>query len=80
MRVKGLHEHRFPSNPEEQRFAEAWTKCDGSGKQLDVRRFQGGCPPQVEDRDRVVAATVIQWLGYPVGQAFLRDLGYERKT
>lgn len=29
---------------------------------------------EVTARDRVVAATVIQWLGSPVGRCFLRDM------
>lgn len=32
----------------------------------------------VTERDAQIAATIIQWLGSPVGQWFLRDLGYEK--
>jgi len=35
-------------------------------------------PPGPSDRDKMVAATVIQWLGSPVGQGFLRDCGYTK--
>lgn len=79
--VRGLHEHRFEDNPEEQRFAEAWANKNHNGRHLadlltciPVRQ-----PPAPSERDEQVAATVIQWLGSPVGQGFLRDLGYERK-
>lgn len=34
----------------------------------------GKDPAEVSDRDREVAATVIQWLGSPVGNNFLREL------
>lgn len=85
MRVKGLHEHRLLGNPEERRFAEAWAKINDASLnrfQEDMfYRFRHGTITVAEwDRDAEVAATVIQWLGSPVGQAVLRDLGYERKT
>ena len=34
----------------------------------------GKDPVEVSDRDREVAATVIQWLGSPIGNNFLREL------
>lgn len=79
---KGLHTHRFKDNPEEKRFADAWLDQNKHGNNLahllDQRPVHQGHPPTPSDRDYVVAATVIQWLGSPVGQIFLRDLGYER--
>lgn len=77
-KFKGLHTYRFKENPEEKRFAEAWAKNNPLPWLLDERRLQTGRPEDPSDRDTVVAATVIQWLGSPVGQAFLRDLGYRR--
>jgi hypothetical protein len=80
---KGLHPHRFRDNPSERAFADAWAKSNEYGHTLAYLLHvgdQGGArPPEPSDRDHVVAATVMQWLGSPVGQAFLRDLGYERK-
>ena len=35
-------------------------------------------PVEPSERDHAVAATVIQWLGSPVGQGFLNELGYAR--
>lgn len=72
----------------EKRFAEAWEKQNNhQNVDRDCLTFllhvgaQGGgvymAPPS--DRDRVVAATVIQWLGSPVGQGFLEELGYTSK-
>ena len=77
---KGLHTHRFELNPEEQRFAEAWQKHNDRGETLyhllDLRKDRRGHPPVASGPDVELAATVIQWLGSPVGQGFLRDLGY----
>lgn len=80
-KIKGLHTHRFRDNPEEKRFAEAWAKHVKSRHDIDglLDAEHGTMTPEpASDRDRIVAATVIQWLGSPVGQGFLRDLGYER--
>lgn len=81
MKTKGLHPYRFKENPEEQRFAKSW-HSDGAHNLKYLL-----CPPETDqrfaptpsERDEVVAATVIQWLGSPVGQCFLRDLGYKMK-
>jgi len=81
---KGLHTNRFKNNPEEKRFADAWDERNKLGNNLahllDTRPVQGGHPPTPSDRDYEVAATVIQWLGSHVGECFLRDLGYEKKS
>ena len=80
---KGLHTHRFHGNPEEQRFAEAWDRATGHPRFLDsllTSRDEHGRILPASERDEQVAATVIQWLGSPVGQGFLRDLGYVRLT
>lgn len=82
MKHKGLHTHRFADNPEEKRFAEAWAKENKQGSilayLLDPAHGTGYRPPLPTVREAETAATVIQWLGSPVGQGFLRDLGYER--
>ena len=80
---KGLSTYRFRDNPEERRFAEAWQATNDNGRTLDYlldpRNGEHlGSPLPVGDREREVAATIVQWLGSPVGQGFLRDLGYER--
>lgn len=85
MRLKnfGLHMYRFRDNPEEKRFAEAWEQANERGSildhLLDMRNAHIGRAPSASARDRTVAATVIQWLGSPVGQAWLRDIGYLRE-
>ena len=83
MKTKGLHPDRFKENPEEKRFAEAWDAQNQHGSNLAYLLCEGsqvGRPLEPSDREHEVAATVIQWLGSPVGQGFLRDLGYEKKT
>lgn len=79
----GISRHRLTDNPEEQRFADAWQAHNDTGRTLDwlldpEYSARTGYPPHVEDREREVAATVVQWLGSHVGQGFLRDLGYVR--
>jgi hypothetical protein len=77
---KGLHPYRFKDNAEEKLFAEAWAKQNEQGHTLAYLLHvgdQGGQRPvEPSDRDHVVAATVVQWLGSHVGECFLRDLGY----
>jgi hypothetical protein len=77
-RHRGLHEHRFKENPEERRFAEAWAKQNEDGKTLAHLLDANGrsWPPDPSDRDYEVAATVVQWLGSPVGQRWLEKMGY----
>lgn len=79
--TRGLHTHRFADNPEEQRFSDAWSEWF-VGRALDDLLHCGDYQwvEPASDREKVVAATVIQWLGSPVGQGFLRDLGYERRS
>lgn len=80
---KGLQQHRLKNNPEEKKFATAWEKQNVSGKVLahilDACSVHQGMPPEPSDRDYEVAATVVQWLGSPVGQSWLNDLGYRKE-
>lgn len=80
----GLHPYRMKENPEEQRFADAWearnaTLWDPGTVLLDALLSDGVTRVSATPREIEVAATVIQWLGSPVGQCFLRDLGYTKK-
>ena len=75
---KGLHQHRFKENPLEKRFAKKWDEMNPRNRNnnfdylmaVDNNRPSG----EVSNRDREVAATVIQWLGSHVGQCFLEDV------
>ena len=79
MKHKGLHQNRLNQNPLEKKFAKVWdemnTKNPGYNT-LDYMLAEDNNRPQgeVKKRDRVVAATVIQWLGSPVGQNFLNEV------
>jgi len=75
MKHKGLSTYRLADNLLEQRFAEAWESIQ-HGNILDyllspTNRLED---TTTTERDKIVAATVIQWLGSPVGQTFLRDV------
>jgi len=85
---KGLHQYRFKQNPMEKKFARAWERqnVSASTKKLNGRgtldyllAIDANCPEgEVTPRDRLVAATVVQWLGSPVGQSFVKEtLGIE---
>jgi hypothetical protein len=88
MKPLGLHVHRLKDNEEEKRFADAWATWNRDGLStlaalLDPRpwpkpAYLGHEPSPATNRDHVVAATVVQWLGSPVGQSFLEELGYTR--
>jgi hypothetical protein len=82
---RGLHFHRLEKrrgNPEEVAFSEAWEKENERGNVLAYLLqcgSQNGRPPDPSERDASVAATVVQWLGSPVGRQFLEDLGYKKE-
>ena len=72
--MKGKHTHRFISNPLEERFAKVWEEQERWHHNLEYLLSS-----RVNEREHVseeiqeAAATIIQWLGSPVGQAFLED-------
>ena len=68
-RFHGLNTRRFASNPVERQVAELWSAREGKGQ---LKKLLHDMEPS--DRERAVAATVIQWLGSPVGQGFVRAL------
>jgi hypothetical protein len=82
MRNKGINQHRFKQNPIEKAFAEEWERLHSTCTSIndrgildyilakDINHPNG----EVSERDREVAATVIQWLGSPVGQRFLKKV------
>jgi|APSaa5957512622_1039677.scaffolds.fasta_scaffold83478_2 hypothetical protein len=79
----GLRPYRLASNPDEQVFADQWKKVNKNPSNLLDHLLadnpNGQCQAPAELRDKLVAATVVQWLGSPVGQGFLRDCGYTKK-
>lgn len=74
----GARPYRLESNPKERLFAEAWQKQNRLGRFTMLEQLLsndgGKTPAEVSERDEMIAATIIQWLGSPVGQCFLRDV------
>ena len=73
-RHKGLHRYRLKQNPLEKKFAEEWERRNEDGRYgvLDyILAKDNNNPTGVTDRDAEVAATIIQWLGSPIGRNFL---------
>ena len=78
--AQGFRKYRFKDNPLEQKFAEEWVKRNREGKILLYLTSPSNRLEQSDlcERDKIIAGSVIQWLGTPVGQCFLRDvLGVE---
>ena len=67
MRHIGIHEHRLADNPLEAKFAKRWRENCERGQLEQILSVT-----TVSDRDETVAATVIQWLGSPVGLSFVK--------
>ncbi len=68
--------HRLAQNPLEKAFLDAWGRANVYGHMLEY--LLSDDPDQhraaVSEQDELVAATIIQWLGSPVGQAFLEGV------
>jgi hypothetical protein len=88
MKNRGLHQYRFKDNPMEEVYAKAWNlqntaragTSEGRGT-LDYLLAKDCNYPmgEVTNRDREVAATVIQWLGSPVGQSFVKECQQQKR-
>lgn len=76
---EGLHTYRLRDNPLEQKFAKAWAADNKRSAGCDLLDYLLAVDPnypkgEVSQRDATVAATIIQWLGTPVGQSFLHQV------
>ncbi len=73
--MNSKNQHRFKDNPMERRFHEAWQRqnhnCNITGYVLSDDPNHR-CAVD-EDTDCAIS-TMMQWLGSPVGQAFLEDV------
>ena len=78
LRNTGLSPHRWADNPLELKYAQAWDRInDVTRPGSDLIEWllgDGSKPVEVSERDRLVAATVVQWLGSPVGQSFVQEV------
>ena len=78
--IKGLYASRLEREPDEKKFVKEWERThECSDLFKDLLSEQGNFPlGPPEERDRVIAATLIQWLGSTVGQCFLNDCGFSK--
>ena len=77
MKNKGLQQYRFEQNPLEKKFAKSWEEENKHHRTLDfllAKEINYPKDGDVSKRDREVAATIIQWLGSPVGESFVRGV------
>lgn len=83
MKNKGINAHRLKDNPLEKKFADAWEAENTEGRNtleyLLAKKINHPYPGEVSKRDREVAASVIQWLGSPVGSYFVKEVTGEEK-
>ena len=73
---KGLHQYRFKQNSLEKIFAEKWEQQNQESRTLDwvLAEFPNEPRGEVTERDRQVAASVMQWMGSSVGNCFFKEL------
>ena len=78
MKIKheGINVHRLKGNPLEAKFAEAWKKEADRGLLglLLCTCHHRNHEHRYSQRDATVAATIVQWLGSPVGEYFVRQV------
>ena len=82
---QGMSPRRYAGNPLEKAFALAWQEANdevpGRGHAtlayLMDKHNRGEPNPPLSERDWLVACTVIQWLGSPVGQNFVEHVLYK---
>lgn len=69
----GLSRYRLEQNPLEKKFADAWE--EQAPRTLGYLLCgQDRSNHDYSERDAAVAATIIQWLGSPVGESFVREV------
>lgn len=74
---QGKSANRYDREPMERRFAQAWqhySEPPYTSTINDLLDTSTGCPKEATDEERIAANTVIQWLGSPVGLAFLEEV------
>lgn len=80
MNNKGIHSWRLQkdqNNPREVAFAESWERLQRSSplhSLLCASNDNIDRKSNASDRDHIVAATVIQWLGSNCGMSFLQQV------
>ena len=83
--MKSFKEYRFENNPQEKIFVEQFIKDHEFYNDIDLIIFghsSDSMTPKdyLSDREKDIVVSLVQWLGSPVGQAFLDSCGFELKT
>ena len=82
--MKGNKTYRHKQNPEEKGFHNSFI-CQHGDRDMSAIVFEpnksGTAPSEyLTPREESIVISTIQWLGSPVGQNFLRSMGYEKKS
>lgn len=81
--------YRHDSNPKEKelhdKFIEHHIDCEKYTCPVDLLVFPASNSPMIpedylNDREKKIVISTIQWLGSPVGQSFLKECGFELKN
>lgn len=68
MKYKSLNKHRLVREPLEKIFLDEWLE------NFDNKNFEHVINGEATERDKIIAQTIIQWLGSPVGQGFIESV------
>jgi len=82
--MKGNKTYRHKQNPEEKWFHDSFVSQHGDRDMAAIvfePNDRGTAPSEyLTPREESIVISTIQWLGSPVGQNFLREMGYEKST
>jgi len=75
--IKGNKTYRHEQNPDEKQLHDNFLEHIGCNYDtMDQIAFSPQSNGRLNDREKALMVTTIQWLGSPVGQCFLCDNGY----
>lgn len=79
--TQSINHHRLSANPREQAFTDAWAAANQDEGLLSyildrTQENRGHYKPTPVEQE--TAATLIQWLGSPVGESFVRNVLAEK--
>ena len=81
--MKGNKTYRHKQNPEEKRFHDEFIMQHGDSDMSAIvlePNDRGTAPSRyLTPEEESIVISAMQWLGSPLGQSFLRDMGYEKK-
>lgn len=79
--MEGFKVYRHADNPEEKLFHDKFAEFDlENASAITLPLNEHGTAPKeyLTDREHKIVLSAIQWLGSPVGQGFLNELGYKK--